>query len=426
MRAARFLEGMAHAIALPVAIALGACGGDAGGSAAGWRSVSTSAPSGTLLIGSPPATGSATEALRATLGEMARRLDGPVTPLAAYRDRDDRMAQAVFAAQDRGEPMSGVVVSATAFAPGFLAVAYDRTDRLPRSRDALLAALAEHLPTGPTEGRPGVRWQTVPLPDGSGSIRIPEGWRVTSAHQGAVDVAGPGGEAMSLGIGYPVATPEAATNPVTGQLLDGLVSPPLDPVTAVRSLFPRVAELLQRTNPTQPLLSAVRILEVAALQSSVGGQAAFVLWEARVGGRPYRAFSLVDCSPPASGYWMLYNSTLAAPAETFADAFPIMMEAWGGWRVDPAVFRRRLQQAYRTMQETHRLLSQTHEARNRALESSLADWTEAFRGTRVVEDRETGERRDFDIGWVDEQVEFLNERAGYERFRQIPLRELGR
>lgn len=417
-----------------VALAWAASAGCDGGAASeisvgdqevpGWRRVPTER--GVLLLAETPRPGSATRQLAGGLRELSAAFGGSLVPTSGFADAADREAQATFRAEADGLPVAGLLVSFGA-GPGLLAATYDREERLRGSLPDLLSALRSAAPAGEGAGRgaPPVRWTTAPLPDGSGTIRIPADWRVTSAYQGAVDVAGPRGEAMSLGIGYPVATPAAATNPLTGQLMDGLVSPPLDPVTAVQGLFPRVAEFLQRANPAQPGLSGVRVLEASAIPSSVGGPAAFILWEGLVGGRPYRAFSLVDCSPPTSGYWMLYSSTVSAPVEGFGAAFPVMMEAWGGWRVNPAVFRQRLQRAYRTMRETHRLLTEAAETRSRSFDRSLADWTEVFRGSRVVEDTRTGERTDLDIGWVDRQVERLNEAAGYERYRQIPLRDLG-
>jgi len=52
------------------------------------------------------------------------------------------------------------------------------------------------------------------------------------------------------------------------------------------------------------------------------------------------------------------------------------------------------------------------------------NWTEAFRGTRVVEDTRTGTRGDVNLGYSTEIVRRLNQQEGYERYRVIPLQEL--
>jgi len=42
-----------------------------------------------------------------------------------------------------------------------------------------------------------------------------------------------------------------------------------------------------------------------------------------------------------------------------------------------------------------------------------ANWTEAFRGTRIVEDTRTGQWRDVDLAYSGDTVRRLNEREGY-------------
>jgi hypothetical protein len=53
------------------------------------------------------------------------------------------------------------------------------------------------------------RRNTVPLPDGSGSLRLPAGWQIGSAVKGMVSAGGPEGS-VDLGIWFTVFTPQAA------------------------------------------------------------------------------------------------------------------------------------------------------------------------------------------------------------------------
>ena len=75
------------------------------------------------------------------------------------------------------------------------------------------------------------------------------------------------------------------------------------------------------------------------------------------------------------------------------------------------------------MRETSRIYNEAYQNRQKTFDNSLADWSEVFRGTRTVRDTRTGEEGQTDIGWVNETVNRLNERAGYERYEQIPLRQ---
>lgn len=52
-----------------------------------------------------------------------------------------------------------------------------------------------------------------------------------------------------------------------------------------------------------------------------------------------------------------------------------------------------------------------------------ADFDEVIRGYRTVEDTTTGERAETDLGTVHRTVEKLNEHAGYDRYKEIPLRD---
>ncbi|RMF87400.1 MAG: hypothetical protein D6739_01775, partial [Nitrospirae bacterium] len=262
-------------------------------------------------------------------------------------------------------------------------------------------------------------WRWVPFPDGSGRVRLPEGWQIRSTYQGAVDIVGPHGEGISLGFSLPIPTPEAAANPLTGQPMPGVVAAyPADPVTSLRELGPRLVARFGGSFQVE------RVIEAAPVASPTGGSAAYVLYDCTLQGRAMRALSLIDCSPAPTGWWTYYYSTVGAPRPAFAKALPVMMKIWESWAVDPEVFRRRLQSALRAMEQTHRLLREAAENRTRSFEKGLVDWTEVFRGDRAVRDTLTGETRYTDIGWARKRVEKLNELAGYPRFREIPLREL--
>ena len=61
--------------------------------------------------------------------------------------------------------------------------------------------------------------------------------------------------------------------------------------------------------------------------------------------------------------------------------------------------------------------------RNSTLQSrAVDDWSEAFRGSRTVEDTQTGERHSVNLGRVDAIVDELN-RQDPGRYIQIPLRD---
>jgi hypothetical protein len=359
------------------------------------------------------------------IADVALYFDRPMQILQAFRDAGDRQALIGFRSIFQGQSISGIATSAMDENERVVWILFDRLEKLNMTFNQLVAALKQSTQAyNSTQARQSqVRWYRAPFPDGSGSIRLPQGWQVTSSYKGAVDVSGPAGERMSLGIGIPIATPEAARNPLTGMPMSGaLVFPPMDPVRALYNLSPQFAG-----TSGGPVVGNVRVIESGPLQSPTYGQAALVLWDFTIGGKPYRALSIIDCSLPTGGWWTFYYSTVTAPTERFIQQLSIMTEAWAsGWHIEPNVFRERLQSALKSMRETHRLLSGAHATRTQRFDDCLADWTEVFRGDRIVRDTFLREDTPVDIGWSRQVVDKLNERAGYERYVEIPLRQLNR
>ena len=273
---------------------------------------------------------------------LSTYFDEPVTSMEGFRGRDDRQAQVTFTGRLDGQAVSGVAVSLVLDDEGLVGVVFDRSDLLPKTIGPLMSTMQKALPLPEGGGRPAQQdlgWHVVYFPDGSGRINLPRGWRVTSSYKGGADIAGPDGEAMAVGIGVPVAVPEAVINPMTGMPMQGaLVGYPGNPAEALANIAPQLAASSARGNPQAPMMSDLRIVESSPVASPTNGQAAYILYDVRVNGILHRAFSLVDCSPVSAGWWTFYYSTVAAPRDRFEDKFPVMLRAWQGWSVNPQVF----------------------------------------------------------------------------------------
>lgn len=392
----------------------------------GFRVVGDDGDMGRVLLLRRPAR-SATALVRRALGDLAASFDRRPRVIGGVVDRQDRDVQALFAAQLGGASIRGLVVARVAGGQGALGILYDRAERLAASLRRLGGTLGGHWPR--STARP-VSWQTVPLPDGSGTMRLPAGWRITSAYQGMVDARGPEGMGVSLGMAYQVFTPEGAQSPL-GPSPYLLVAPYCDPVTALRVLGPQVARVSQAMGPPMPPMRWVRVIEQAPAPDVLpGGRAVFVHYEVDVGEgggwRRYRCLSLLSTAPVSYARWMFSFSSVAAPVEVFGRNLPLLLEIWACWKVSGRVLRERLQKATQSLREAYRIYRQAHRRAQRVMENAMYDWAEVMRGTRAVEDTPTGERRPVDLGWVDEIVEQMNEREGWQRYRAIPLRELDR
>jgi hypothetical protein len=122
--------------------------------------------------------------------------------------------------------------------------------------------------------------------------------------------------------------------------------------------------------------------------------------------------------------WIFVLSYVASRVESFAQNLPILMEIWGSAKTAQWVYTERLENAMRSLREAGQIWEQTTANRQRAEQRMHDKWTEVFRGTRIVEDTETGRRTDVNLGWSTEIVRRLNQSEGYERYREIPLWEL--
>ncbi len=188
---------------------------------------------------------------------------------------------------------------------------------------------------------------TIRLGDGS-TISVPQGWTISAQGRGSVDLAGPNGEGISLGAAAPVYSqaPRAPYLP-PGYLLE---APCCDPVRAYQILFPQIAAgIAKMGGPVQQLQ---RIIETQPAQFPGRGQAAFILVELLVAGRPSLAYGVVIASPNYSDPWTFYLSCVSAPKELFQAELPLMLKVWKSFTANPDSFLQHLQHAVQTMSAT--------------------------------------------------------------------------
>jgi hypothetical protein len=98
--------------------------------------------------------------------------------------------------------IAGLVI--VSLAPGTrpaAAVLYDDTSRFARTEPVLLRALTDAWKSASTSTSPSAALPALTptsFPDGSGSVSLPSGWRITFASHGAAKIMGPRGEAVLL------------------------------------------------------------------------------------------------------------------------------------------------------------------------------------------------------------------------------------
>ena len=278
-----------------------------------------------------------------------------------------------------------------------------------------------------------VNWHVASIPDGSGQLRVPDGWQVTGGQKGMVDVTGPHGSSANLGTWAPIMTPAAVQGmPITPQMV---VAPYCSPEDALEQVVPRMMAAVAAQGFAVPTLQNVKVLEKQALDwftapGTAGGDAKLIFWQAdcTLAGQTAKAYSLslIYTAPIDMTQWLYYSSSVTAPAEHFAEDLPLLLGIWQSWKVDDRVFAERLQNAANSMRQVGEIIRSTTDNRTRAQEHANAAWDHVIRGDWPVEDTQTGRRADVDNMDLNLVVENLNREAGYARYREVPFNELGR
>jgi hypothetical protein len=358
---------------------------------------------------------SATLAARGLLGDLRGYFDNAPAISEAARDGADHEVQALFSAEIQGVPVEGVIGVELASGGGSVSVLFDRPASLRASFPRLRAQLAVHS-ASTTSARPAATLQPITLGDGS-RISFPQGWRVTSTGKGSVDLSGSRGEMMSLGAAAPVYSVRPRLPGMPANYL--LAAPCCDPVRAMATLFPQLASIASRYGV--PPMQLVRVVEAQPVQFP-NGQAAYMLSEITIAGRPGFAFNFVAAMPGYSDPWTYYTSGMSAPADVFKEEFGTMLQIWKSYSVNPQVFQDRLDHAAKTMQETWNILRAGQANATRASLSAAEGWDQYIRGVQTIEGSD-GRRHQVDNSSAQHLVDALNG-TGNGNWRIVPPSEL--
>ncbi len=388
----------------------------------GYQLLTAPQASGGLLLSRRQGAASAVQLLRQGFREVAPFFDRRPEALGAYADLRDQYAQAGFLTTSRQAVLNGVAFATITSGGGTLGFAFDSPQTLRQSLPRLLQL------AGVSEGGaaaacapPPQRWQVVPFPDGSGQIQLPEGWRITSAQQGVVSAEGPQG-LINRGQQVTLMTRAGAAQSFTGVPFP--VVDPIDPVTPLLAAWAHAAAFNRQQG--LPPAQVRRVLTVAPAPPPAGFiHHALVDLEVDLQGRTYHTLShiLVSAIMPG-GLYLYHESNGMAPVECFNEHLPTLMQILGSAQTASHVVRERLERARRDQQEAHEIWWDATRNRNRSLDKISDDWTETRRGTRVIEDTQTGTRSDADLAYSADIVRRLNREEGYDRYREIPLRDL--
>lgn len=368
---------------------------------------------------------SARQAAAQALRKISAQLGQRVKPLgnAAVGDENDENFLMMFEGMEQGRPVQGVLRVSAADGVAYASAAWAAPGQ---DLSALLAQTlpAEKRPAGTGAPPPSpVRWQNIPLPDGTGSIRLPEGWRIASANtpqQGCISAEGPQGS-IDLGYAMQLITPQAAAMSMLPLSDVHPVAAYSNPKQAIADVFQIMARIAQRSG--QPGMRWGRVLDFEEAPATLGGQAAIVhfTWEKEHAGQwiPVESLAYVNMAPVGMESWMYYNSFVSAPAAAFRQNLKTLLEIWGSWKVSDRVHQSRLAKALQTQRETFDIQQQSYQYQQQVSDRVWKAWSETNLSQQAVLDRDRNEVRHLDLRWADDVVRKANELEGAERWIKV-------
>jgi hypothetical protein len=408
-------------------------------------------------------------ALSQALRDLGQSLGTRPTVKTAYEDsRDHRSGGAVFVASVQGQPVKGLVLCRLGPTGASVAVVYARPNTPPAEWRRLTSAPAQA--SGPAQASapaqassPAVAANAPPaqgtstslpppahaplreyaMPDGTGSVGLADGWQThNQSLMGGVLLQGPGDARVAIMMMRPVHEPGSQMAMMLARSgKPGLVAPFSTPLEAFSNLTPQMSQMSRRGGG--PSFEVDNLVQVGRPQPwGPDCRAALVEYGVTVTGPSgrshYRALAQIQMEPlrAVPGGWLYYTTTMQAPDATFERDLPVMMQLAGSEKENAEVIMNKARQnVAASKRRNDEVIEQVHQ-RSMAFDARRADnaraanardrqaddFDEVIRGTRTVEDTQTGEKRTVDLGDVDRITDKLNE-FDSGRYRQIPLRD---
>jgi hypothetical protein len=366
-------------------------------------------------------TDSAAAAMRQYLGSLSGYFDGAPQLIGAVGDPQDKVVQAAWTGKINGQPVRGMAAVILGKGEGTFALLYDKPESFAASFGRMTQALAPQIPKSATASggggnftmAPEQNWRRQSGGDGSAAASVPDGWRVTGAAKGAMDIVGPNKEVIELGLAAPI-----FTSPMPGSR-PGSFGPYLNPMDAVKFYEAGMNYLTLQNSPPDKF---GRIVESTPVPSQ-NGQAMYALQELDTSLGHRKVFLFMATIPPSgTNEWILYTSYAASDASTFAQDLPTMLKIWASWKVSDATYRARMESAIANMKETNNIVHEVIENQQKAFDNANIAFDEVLRGNWPVENTETGERREFSQD-VATALEKYCQAQSYP-CRQVPTSEL--
>jgi hypothetical protein len=355
---------------------------------------------------------SAAAALGGVIGMLRGYFDDAPAVSAAVGDPMDRSVMAFFDTRLAGAPVRGVVlVQLNEGGGGGVAIVFDHPGAIERSFSGLTRQLnGIQVPgAGPARPMPALQQQTTP--DGKASIGVPPGWRITGWGNGAIDMAGPDGQIIAVGVYLPIFSQQTYGGPDPNLIYLPFIADPAAALPAVTQQQGRQ----QQARGGAPITNVQVIEALPTAPPTNAGRAAYLVARSLIGGRPYLHFALVNTAPLNQMSWTYYYSTVVAPQGVFERDLALMLQTWRSWSLNPQMLRDRMQEAANTMRQTGEILRSAARGQSEAFDRANRGFSNYLRSLEVLEHAPRGARGTFDRDYADAVV-----RTDPTKFRIVP------
>lgn len=164
--------------------------------------------------------------------------------------------------------------------------------------------------------------KTATFEDGTGTIGLAPGWKMSGAYRGSVQCQGPNDSLVALGIPWAILRPDSSVAQLPAAMQTPLAMSG-DLIGALREVLGKKANATLKTVRTRP-----------AAPANPGAPAVYALYEYEKDGKTYVALSYLTALDYGSGSpaWQEYASAIIAPKEKFTAMLPAMMAMWKSWK----------------------------------------------------------------------------------------------
>jgi hypothetical protein len=390
--------------------------------------------SGKTLSTQMPGVTSALAAYKTVFPDLQQYFGARPSITGAYQNGDnDKQTFATFDAQLNGQPVKGIVSPKFDSQGATVYVVYCRADAPPTEWKKLMG-LAPNV---------DVPLTTYNFPDGTGSIGLARGYKTQSQSLvGTVLVDGAGDQHMLMGASISAVTPDSylARQQVQAQQNARMLHMPpppqmpltiaamgSDPGQTLANLVPSFSAASQKAGG--PAITLDRIIDQKPLTNAPtmnGGKAAVVTYDVTftTNGSPkhYRASALVSVTPLTPGSYMVYMTESRAPVQTFDHDILVMWAMINSIKVNEQVAQAKLQAQRQTNDAIFKMSMDSAKRAMTAEAKQSADFDEILVGSRTVENTDTGQRFDVNLGDSHQIVQQLNAQGQY-HYKEIPLRD---